>query len=161
MRQDAPTARFALTLLLVVSKTLQGGGRHVTLHSHGPRGAVLVMYAGRVVEEGTLDEVFYDPQHPYTWGLLGSVPRIDRSRGERLPAIPGTPPSLLQPPEGCHFRPRCPHAFEKCTDVPPLESRVPGNEGHRDRCWLDVEEKRSRRQVGEQIGLAADGSVPA
>src|SRR5947209_14647773 len=68
---------------------------------------VIVMYAGRVVEQGTLDEVFYDPQHPYTWGLLGSITRVDRDPPKRLPAIPGVPPSLLNPPEGCHFRPRC------------------------------------------------------
>ena len=85
---------------------------------------VVVMYGGRVVEEGTLDELFYDPQHPYTWGLLGSIARVDRERPKRLPAIPGTPPSLLDPPQGCHFRPRCPHAFDKCTEVPPLEARV-------------------------------------
>jgi oligopeptide/dipeptide ABC transporter ATP-binding protein len=120
---------------------------------------VVVMYGGRVVEEGTLEQIFYDPQHPYTWGLLGSVTRVDRDRAARLPAIPGQPPSLIRPPEGCHFRPRCPHAFDKCTEVPPLEQRVSDSPGHRDRCWLDVEEKRSRRQVGDQIGLAAEGSL--
>src|SRR5246127_2553312 len=67
---------------------------------------VIVMYSGRVVEQGTLDEIFYDPQHPYTWGLLGSITRVDRDRSQRLPAIPGLPPSLLRPPKGCHFRPR-------------------------------------------------------
>ena len=82
------------------------------------------MYAGRVVEQGTLDELFYDPQHPYTWGLLGSITRVDRDRSQRLPAIPGMPPSLLAPPEGCHFRPRCPHAFDRCTEVPELEARL-------------------------------------
>ncbi len=81
---------------------------------------VVVMYGGRVVEQGTLDELFYDPQHPYTWGLLGSITRIDRDRSTRLPAIPGLPPSLLAPPQGCHFRPRCPHAFQKCLETPEL-----------------------------------------
>ena len=61
---------------------------------------VLVMYAGRVVEQGTLDELFYDPRHPYTWGLLGSIARLDRDRSRRLPAIPGSPPSLLAAPAG-------------------------------------------------------------
>ncbi len=75
---------------------------------------VLVMYAGRLVEQGTVDEIFYDPQHPYTWGLLGSVPRVDRDPPRRLPAIPGQPPSLVRPPEGCPFQPRCPHAFDRC-----------------------------------------------
>jgi peptide/nickel transport system ATP-binding protein/oligopeptide transport system ATP-binding protein len=118
---------------------------------------VLVMYAGRVVERGTLDDVFYDPQHPYTWGLLGSITRMDRDRPRRLPAIPGLPPSLVHPPEGCHFRPRCPHEFERCPQVPKLEQRVE-KPGHEDRCWLPVEEKRARRQVGDgRIGLAAEG----
>jgi peptide/nickel transport system ATP-binding protein len=121
---------------------------------------VVVMYGGRIVEEGTLDELFYDPQHPYTWGLLGSIARVDRERPRLLPAIPGSPPSLLDPPQGCHFRPRCPHAFDQCTEVPALEARVERAPGHRDRCWLSVEEKRARREVAEgQIGLTAEGSV--
>jgi peptide/nickel transport system ATP-binding protein/oligopeptide transport system ATP-binding protein len=120
---------------------------------------VMVMYGGRVVEKGTLDEIFYDPQHPYTWGLLGSIARVDRERPRRLPAIPGTPPSLLDPPQGCHFRPRCPHAFDKCLEVPALEARVERAPDHLDRCWLPVEDKRERRQVAGQIGLAAGESV--
>ncbi|HEY2602550.1 MAG TPA: ABC transporter ATP-binding protein [Thermoleophilaceae bacterium] len=120
---------------------------------------VVVMYAGRVVEQGTLDEIFYDPQHPYTWGLLGSITRVDRDRSQRLPAIPGTPPSLLSPPQGCHFRPRCPHAFDKCTQVPDLAARVPDSPEHIDRCWLEPERKRSLRQVGDQIGLRSEESV--
>jgi oligopeptide/dipeptide ABC transporter ATP-binding protein len=114
---------------------------------------VLVMYAGRIVEEGTLEEIFYDPQHPYTWGLLGSLTRLDRPRPHRLPQIRGAPPSLLQPPQGCHFRPRCPHEFERCAQVPGLEARVDGAPGHCDRCWLSPEEKRERRQVEGRIGL--------
>jgi len=110
---------------------------------------VAVMYAGRIVERGSLDEVFYDPQHPYTWGLLGSLTRIDRPRPERLPQIPGAPPSLLDPPQGCHFRPRCPHEFERCPRVPGLEPRLPDQPGHLDRCWLDPTEKRERRPLGE------------
>jgi peptide/nickel transport system ATP-binding protein len=123
---------------------------------------VVVMYSGRVVEQGTLDEIFYDPQHPYTWGLLGSVTRMDREPPHRLPAIPGQPPSLVDAPTGCHFRPRCPHAFEKCGEVPPLESHLPDAPDHRDRCWLEVAEKRTRRVVDEdgRIGLAT-GSVAA
>jgi oligopeptide/dipeptide ABC transporter ATP-binding protein len=117
---------------------------------------VLVMYAGRIVERGTLDEIFYDPQHPYTWGLLGSITRLDRPRPDRLPAISGLPPSLASRPEGCHFRPRCPHEFEKCPQTPELSARLPGQPGHRDRCWLSPKEKRAKRQVSdEQIGLEA------
>jgi oligopeptide/dipeptide ABC transporter ATP-binding protein len=116
-----------------------------------------VMYAGRIVEAGTRDEIFYDPQHPYTWGLLGSLARPDRPRVERLSQIQGQPPSLLAPPQGCHFRPRCPHEFDKCKQTPGLEPRssVPG---HLDRCWLPTEQKRTLRVIhGDQIGL----EVPA
>jgi peptide/nickel transport system ATP-binding protein len=121
---------------------------------------VLVMYAGRVVEQGTLDQIFYDPQHPYTWGLLGSMTRMDRDPPHRLPAIPGQPPSLVSPPEGCHFRPRCPHEFDRCMEVPPLAAHVPEAPGHCDRCWLEVSEKRTRREVEGRIGLAT-GPVAA
>jgi peptide/nickel transport system ATP-binding protein/oligopeptide transport system ATP-binding protein len=122
---------------------------------------VVVMYAGRVVEQGTLDELFYDPLHPYTWGLLGSIARIDGDRTERLPAIPGQPPSLLRPPAGCHFRPRCPHAFDSCTQVPELTGRNPESVDHLDRCWLELEDKRRRRKVDGRIGLASEGPVIA
>ena len=114
-----------------------------------------VMYGGRIVEEGTIDQIFYDPQHPYTWGLLGSIARPDRPRTRRLSQIQGQPPSLLAPPQGCHFRPRCPYEFERCPEVPGLEIRG-GEPGHRDRCWLSAEEKRDVRMIeGEQIGLEA------
>jgi oligopeptide/dipeptide ABC transporter ATP-binding protein len=114
---------------------------------------IIVLYGGRVVERGTLDEIFYDPQHPYTWGLLGSVARVDGTRSDRLTQIAGQPPSLLSPPEGCHFRPRCPHEFGKCTMVPPLDARAGGD--HIDRCWLDMETKRELRTLPSgEIGLA-------
>jgi oligopeptide/dipeptide ABC transporter ATP-binding protein len=114
---------------------------------------IIVLYGGRVVERGTLDEIFYDPQHPYTWGLLGSVARVDGTRSERLTQIAGQPPSLISPPEGCHFRPRCPHEFGKCPMVPPLEARAGGD--HIDRCWLSVEKKRELRTLPSgEIGLA-------
>jgi peptide/nickel transport system ATP-binding protein/oligopeptide transport system ATP-binding protein len=120
---------------------------------------VIVMYAGRVVEQGTLDELFYDPLHPYTWGLLGSITRVDRDTSTMLPAIPGMPPSLLRTPQGCHFRPRCPHAFAKCMDVPELSARATDAPGHLDRCWLDIEQKRKLRVVGDQIGLSSPEPV--
>jgi peptide/nickel transport system ATP-binding protein/oligopeptide transport system ATP-binding protein len=114
---------------------------------------VLVMYAGRVVEQGTLEEIFYDPQHPYTWGLMGSLTRLDRERPERLPQIKGSPPSLLDLPGGCSFRPRCPHAFDRCGELPGLDARRPDAPNHLDRCWLGADDKRARRQVAGEIGL--------
>ena len=105
---------------------------------------VLVMYAGRVVEQGTLDEIFYDPQHPYTWGLMGSLTRLDRPRPERLPQIGGAPPSLLDLPPGCSFRPRCPHEFGRCAELPDLDPRLTEAPGHLDRCWLSPEQKHER-----------------
>jgi peptide/nickel transport system ATP-binding protein len=116
---------------------------------------VAVMYAGRIVERGTLDEIFYDPQHPYTWGLIGSLTRLDRPRPERLAQIRGLPPSLLAPPSGCHFRPRCPHEFGRCTQIPPLDARLPDQPGHLDRCWLEAIKKRELREVEGGIGLEA------
>jgi oligopeptide/dipeptide ABC transporter ATP-binding protein len=116
---------------------------------------VLVMYAGRVIEQGTLDEIFYDPQHPYTWGLLGSLTRLDRPRPERLPQIGGAPPSLSDLPAGCSFRPRCPHEFGRCNELPGLDARLAEAPAHLDRCWLDPEQKRDRRQVEGEIGLGA------
>src|ERR671938_1874995 len=107
---------------------------------------IIVMYAGRVVEQAPTRQLFYDPQMPYTWGLLGSIPRLDRPKTERLHSISGTPPSLINLPRGCKFRPRCPHRFEKCIEEPALENRVE-TPGHLDRCWLTVEEKRELREA--------------
>jgi oligopeptide/dipeptide ABC transporter ATP-binding protein len=107
---------------------------------------ILVMYAGRVVERGAKRSVFYDPQMPYTWGLLGSIPRLDRAKGGRLASIKGSPPSLINLPRGCKFRPRCPHAFDKCLEEPDLLNRVE-EAGHLDRCWLSVQEKRDVRDA--------------
>jgi oligopeptide/dipeptide ABC transporter ATP-binding protein len=107
---------------------------------------ILVMYAGRIVEEGNKEQIFYDPQHPYTWGLLGSIARLDRPKARRLTAIAGQPPSLINRPEGCSFRPRCPQAFDRCrAEDPELTAKV--GEGHLDACHLSVEDKRSRRDA--------------
>ena len=75
---------------------------------------ILVMYGGLVVEQGTAREIFYQPKHPYTWGLLHSIPRINQQKGEKLIPINGTPPDMLRPPKGCPFAPRCPYAMPVC-----------------------------------------------
>jgi peptide/nickel transport system ATP-binding protein len=101
--------------------------------------SVMVMYAGRVMEYGTAKEVFEQPQHPYTWGLLDSMPSVER-RLESLVPIDGSPPSLLTPPAGCPFHPRCRYRFEPCDKiVPPLAAPVP--EAHLDACHLAWERK--------------------
>jgi oligopeptide/dipeptide ABC transporter ATP-binding protein len=115
---------------------------------------VMVMYAGEVVETGSLDHIFYDPQHPYTWGLLGSLTRVDQPRLARLAQIAGQPPSLINPPSGCHFRNRCPHEFARCTEHPDLEQRAEG--AGKDRCWLSADQKKTLRVVETgEIGLEA------
>jgi oligopeptide/dipeptide ABC transporter ATP-binding protein len=164
---DEPTTALDVTIqaqiLQLIERLQQQLGMAVILITHD-LGVVAevadfidVMYAGRMVETGTLDQIFYNPQHPYTWGLLGSLARPDRPRMHRLAQIAGQPPSLLAPPQGCHFRPRCPHEFDRCTRVPGLEARS-GENDHLDRCWLSPEQKRALRVVeGGQIGL----EVPA
>jgi oligopeptide/dipeptide ABC transporter ATP-binding protein len=98
-----------------------------------------VMYAGRIVEEGPTAAVFAEPRHPYTLGLLRSVPRIDHEVHGRLPSIPGAPPPIWSLPPGCPFRPRCAFAFERCDiEDPPLEQA--GREGQAAACWADVRE---------------------
>jgi oligopeptide transport system ATP-binding protein len=94
---------------------------------------VAVMYGGRVVETGTVDEIFYRPKHPYTWGLLSSMPRLNQPDAELL-AIPGTPPDLANPPKGCPFAARCPHAMKVCTEFMP--DYVATSETQKSACWL-------------------------
>ena len=95
---------------------------------------VVVMYAGQVVEQAGLAELFAAPGHPYTRGLLNSIARMDGPRSERLPQIPGHPPSLLNPPDGCRFAARCPDVFADCAQAPPLVDRS----AHQVRCWKAV-----------------------
>jgi oligopeptide/dipeptide ABC transporter ATP-binding protein len=103
------------------------------------------MYGGRIIEQGTKDDVFYDAQHPYTWGLLGSIARIDRPKPRRLTAIRGLPPSLIYLPDGCAFGERCPQRFDACNVVPELSNRAAFN--HTDACHLDPTLKRERRDT--------------
>ncbi|SDM27861.1 ABC transporter ATP-binding protein [Sediminibacillus halophilus] len=96
---------------------------------------VAVMYAGVIVESGTVEEIFSNPRHPYTWGLLESIPDVNSETKERLVPIEGSPPDLFSPPKGCPFAPRCKYAMDVCVEAMPpgFESE----EGHQAKCWLN------------------------
>jgi peptide/nickel transport system ATP-binding protein len=119
---------------------------------------ILVMYAGRMAEYGTSADIFDRPGHPYAWGLLSSMPRLDRARTERLTPIPGTPPSLIQVPPGCPFHPRCPYAAGlggRCVaEVPALRAVGPG---HDVACHLATDEQRRIWAGLRQAQLAPAG----
>jgi peptide/nickel transport system ATP-binding protein len=160
---DEPTTALDVTIqaqILTLLRTLQSDfGSAIILITHDMgvvadvADRVCVMYAGRIVEDGPKRELFGNAQHPYTWGLLGSIPRVDRPKPHRLTAIPGLPPSLLSMPPGCSFAPRCPHAFQPCSQKPPLEERAAP--GHYDRCFLPVAEKLARREAAIHPELAS------
>ncbi len=97
---------------------------------------ILVMYAGQLVETGSSEDIFYHPQHPYTQGLLASVPRMDQPVDDELHSIPGNPPNLLDLGSGCHFRERCSKAMDVCKDDPPLQV---AQDGRMSRCFIDME----------------------
>ena len=99
---------------------------------------IAVMYAGRIVERGTAEEIFHAPRHPYTWGLLSSIPRLDAPRDEELVPISGRPPSLINRPSGCYFHPRCPYAQEAHKRIDPQLTAVNGGE-HMAACLLDAD----------------------
>lgn len=102
---------------------------------------VNVMYAGKIVETGTVREIYRNPQHPYTRGLLASIPRLDNDKRSKLTPIPGTPPDLFAPPQGCAFAARCPHAMEVCGSYQPAFTALSAS--HSAACWLQDERARS------------------
>jgi peptide/nickel transport system ATP-binding protein len=103
---------------------------------------IAVMYAGRIVEQARADTVFNAPEHPYTWGLLSSIPRMDAPRGEELVPISGRPPSLIHLPGGCSFHPRCPYVRDAHRRVEPSLEPVNGDPGHTVACLLDSSTRR-------------------
>ncbi len=116
---------------------------------------VMVMYAGRIMEHGVATDIFAGAQHPYTWGLLGSMPTIQRKLAQLVP-IEGSPPSLIDPPSGCPFHPRCPFRFSPCdVELPPL--RTPAPDGHPDACHLPWERKRELwdERMAERVEVRA------
>jgi peptide/nickel transport system ATP-binding protein len=108
---------------------------------------IQVMYAGKIVESGDRRDIYYGAHHPYTWGLLSSIPRLGEGSSERLKPIQGLPPSLIYVPSGCAFHPRCPYVFDKCkTDIPPL---LPADGHHASACHLSLADK--ERIFKEQV----------
>jgi oligopeptide/dipeptide ABC transporter ATP-binding protein len=145
---DEPTTALDVTIQAQILELLDSlrvdVGAAVILITHdigvvaGLADRVMVMYAGRTVERASTLDLFDRPQHPYTWGLMGSVPRLDGDKPKRLAAIPGQPPSLISLPPGCSFAPRCPHRFEACDLAQPaLEARA--GEAHLDACLLPAD----------------------
>ncbi len=112
---------------------------------------VIVMYAGKIVEEGPVEQIFENPQHPYTWSLLRSIPRVDALRHERLRSIEGIAPDLLRPPSGCRFHPRCPFRIEKCYEDEPVLQDVAPNQ--RAACWVTMERARREMHADELIDI--------
>jgi oligopeptide/dipeptide ABC transporter ATP-binding protein len=152
---DEPTTALDVTIqaqiLKLIRKLRNDFGTAVVLITHDMgvvadlADRIAVMYAGRIVEQGDRRDVFYDAQHPYTWGLLGSIARLDRPKPKRLSTIPGLPPSLLSLPPGCAFGERCAHRFDRCDERPPLLDRVGGN--HLDACFLEPQRKKELRET--------------
>jgi peptide/nickel transport system ATP-binding protein len=117
---------------------------------------VVVMYAARVVERAPVDNLFKRPHMPYTWGLLGSLPRLDIEM-ERLTQIPGQPPSLLNPPRGCRFHPRCPYVMNVCKETEPELRPISDDPGHLQACHLD-EQTKDREAAKLTSGSLAEAS---
>jgi len=155
---DEPTTALDVTIQAEVLRLLrelaERVGAAVVLVSHDlgviaqMAARVAVMYAGEVVEQGACADVFASPQHPYTLGLLGSIPQLEGWPPRPLRAIPGQPPTVAARPDGCPFRPRCPYAFDACSQRPELAPRSAPD--HLDRCHLDAGAKAAaRRSAGE------------
>ena len=117
---------------------------------------VVVMYAANVVEQAEVHDLFHRPQHPYTWGLMGSLPRLEADV-ERLTQIPGQPPSLLRPPNGCRFHPRCPYVMEVCKTTAPDLLPTQRDPDHLQRCHLDEETKEREAQKLLAVTMAEAG----
>jgi oligopeptide/dipeptide ABC transporter ATP-binding protein len=147
---DEPTTALDVTTqaqILTLMKRLQedfGSAIIMITHDLGVIAEVAddveVMYAAKVVEQAEVHDLFHRPQHPYTWGLMGSLPRLETDV-ERLTQIPGQPPSLLRPPSGCRFHPRCPYVMEVCKTTEPELVPTQREADHLQRCHLDEETK--------------------
>src|SRR5438105_14528960 len=161
---DEPTTALDVTtqaqILSLMSKLQADFGSAISMITHALgvnaeiADDVVVMYAAKVAEHAPVDNLFKRPHHPYTWGLLGSLPRLDADVG-RLVQIQGQPPSLLNPPRGCRFHPRCPYVMEICKTTEPDLLPVSHDEDHLQRCHLDEETKDREAAKLTHMGTAA------
>jgi peptide/nickel transport system ATP-binding protein len=161
---DEPTTALDVTtqaqILNLMAKLQQDFGSAIVMITHDLgviaeiADDVVVMYAARVAEQAPVDNLFQRPHHPYTWGLLGSLPRLDVNV-ERLTQIQGQPPSLLNPPRGCRFHPRCPYVMEICKETEPELLQVSHDPAHFQRCHLDEETKDREAAKLTHLGDAA------
>ena len=160
---DEPTTALDVTIqaqILDLIRTLRREtGSSVVLITHDMgvvaelADRVLVMYGGRIVEQGPTRAIFHDPLHPYTWGLLGSIARLDRPRPHRLTAIGGSPAPAWATPSGCVFADRCPHRFERCSEPPPLVAKRGAGSPRR---LLAADREAGRAAVSEPLLRATD-----
>jgi peptide/nickel transport system ATP-binding protein len=159
---DEPTTALDVTtqaqILELIAKLQQEFGSAVIMITHD-LGVIaeiaddlIVMYAAEIAEQGSVDRIFNNPQHPYTWGLMGSLPRLNADVA-RLVQIEGQPPSLLRPPRGCRFHPRCAYAMDICRSVDPELRPVTGESQHLQACHLDEETK--ARESARLLGSLA------
>jgi len=162
---DEPTTALDVTTqaqILSLMKTLQedfGSAIIMITHDLGVVAEVaddvLVMYAANVVEQAEVHDLFHRPQHPYTWGLMGSLPRLEADV-DRLTQIPGQPPSLLRPPNGCRFHPRCPYVMEVCKTTVPELLPTQRDPDHLQKCHLDEETK--EREAAKLLATTMAGT---
>ncbi|WP_044641930.1 ABC transporter ATP-binding protein [Risungbinella massiliensis] len=151
---DEPTTALDVTIqaqIMDLMKSLQDKlGTSIILITHDlgvvaeTADRVVVMYAGKVVETGKINEIFKEPRHPYTWGLMNSMPKLNQDRNQELEPIPGSPPDLLAPPKGCAFAARCKHAMKICQEIDPDVTQI--NESHSVACWLEHPMAKTHRE---------------
>ncbi len=163
---DEPTTALDVTtqaqILSLLRRLQREFGTAIILITHdlgvvaGTVDEVAVMYSSKIVEHGSVASIFSHPRHPYTWGLMGSLPRLDVVV-DRLAQIPGQPPSPLNPPEGCRFHPRCSYAMPICREREPVLTDVRGESGHEDACHLD---EGTRQDAVRRILGRAKAEVP-
>src|SRR5436305_7004796 len=161
---DEPTTALDVTtqaqILTLIEKLQEEFGSAVVMITHDLgvvaeiADEVVVMYAAEVAEKGQVGQIFKKPHHPYTWGLMGSLPRLDATV-DRLVQIQGQPPSLLRPPTGCRFHPRCPYVMQVCKEVDPELATAGGDPEHLQACHLD-EETKNREAAKLLAGMMAE-----